>query len=60
MVASHSFGAANIIHELGLKTHFEDALKVALADNRVVCLCEVVDLPVHALPAMQCKKLLVA
>ena len=45
--ASHSFVAANIIHELGLKTRFADALEVALADNSVVCLREVVDLPVH-------------
>ena len=45
--ASHSFVAANIIRELGLKTHFADALEVALTDNSVVCLCEVVDLPVH-------------
>ena len=52
--ASHSFIAANIICELGLKTHFADALEVALADNSVVCLREVVDLPVHfACNAMQ-------
>ena len=44
---SHSFIAANIIRELGLKTHFVDALEVLLADNSVVCLCEVIDLPVH-------------
>ena len=44
--ASHSFIAANVIRELGLKTHFVDALEVLLADNSVVCLCEVVDLHV--------------
>ena len=44
--ASHSFVAANIIHELGLKIHVADALEVALADNCVVCLRKVVDLPV--------------
>ena len=44
--ASHSFVSANIICELGLKMHFEDALKVALTDNSVVCAREVVDLPV--------------
>ena len=45
--ASHSFVAANIISELGLKTRFTDALEVALADNSVVCSREVVDLPVR-------------
>ena len=45
--ASHSFVAANIIRELGLKMHFVDALEVALTDNSVVCLREVVDLPVR-------------
>ena len=45
--ASHSFVSANIIRELGLKTCFEDALKVALTDNSVVCSREVVDLPVR-------------
>ena len=44
--ASHSFVAANIIRELGLKMHFVDALEVALTDNSVVYLHEVVDLPV--------------
>ena len=44
---SHLFIAANIIRELGLKTRFADALEVALADNSVVCSCEVVDLLVH-------------
>ena len=44
--ASHSFIAANIIRELGLKTRFADTLEVALAENSVVCLREVVDLPV--------------
>ena len=34
--ASHSFIAANIIRELGLKTHFVDALEVLLTDNSVV------------------------
>ena len=43
---SHSFVAANIIHELRLKTCFADALEVALADNSVVYSREVVDLPV--------------
>ena len=52
--ASHSFVTANIICELGLKTCFVDALEVALVDNSVVCLHEVVDLPVHfACNAMQ-------
>ena len=52
--ASHSFIAANIIRELGLKTRFTDSLEVALADNSVVCLREVVDLPVRfACNAMQ-------
>ena len=52
--ASHSFVAANIICELGLKTHLTDALEVALADNSVVCSREVVDLPVRfAYNAMQ-------
>ena len=45
--ASHSFVAANIIRELGLKTRFADALEVALTDNSVVCLREVVGLPVR-------------
>ena len=43
---SHSFVAANIIHELGLKTRFADVLEVALTDNNVVWLHEVMDLPV--------------
>ena len=52
--ASHSFIAANIIRELGLKMRFADSLEVALADNSVVCLHEVVDLPVcFACNAMQ-------
>ena len=52
--ASHSFVAANIICELGLKTHFTNALEVALNDNSVVYSREVVDLPVHfAYNAMQ-------
>ena len=45
--ASHSFIAANIIHELGLKTRLADALEVALTDNSAVYLREVMDLPVH-------------
>ena len=45
--ASHSFIAANIIRELGFKTRFVNALEVLLADNSVVCLHEVVDLPVR-------------
>ena len=45
--ASHLFVSANIIHELGLKMRFSDALEVALADTSVVCLRKVVDLPVH-------------
>ena len=57
--ASHSFVLANIIHELGLKTRFEDALEVALADNSVVCSREVVDLPVcftcNATQAIACR-----
>ena len=57
--ASHSFVSANIIRELGLKTRFEDALKVALADNSVVCSREVVDLPVrftcNAMQAIACR-----
>ena len=44
--ASHSFVAANIIRELGLKTRFADALEVALTENSIVCSPEVVDLPV--------------
>ena len=44
---SHLFIATNIIRELGLKMHFKDALEVALTDHSVVCLCEVVDLPVR-------------
>ena len=51
---SHSFVAANIIRELGLKTRFVDALEVLLADNSIVCSCEVADLHVHfACNAMQ-------
>ena len=44
--ASHSFVAANIIRELGLKTRFVDALEVLLTDNSVVCSHKVVDFPV--------------
>ena len=44
---SHSFVAANIIRELGPTMHFADTLEVALIDNSVVCLREVVDLPVR-------------
>ena len=58
--ASHSFVAANIIRELGLKTHFADALEVALTDNSVVCLHVKLWICLCTLPAMQCKKLLVA
>ena len=57
--ASHSFVLANIIRKLGLKMRFEDALKVALTDNSVVCLREVVDLPVrftcNAMQAIACR-----